>query len=356
MTKPTLCILGRFDSGHLGGVYLRAFRALGVPTEPVEVAEMWQRLGWTGRNRIAQRMTLRSLLIRSQAGRRANQWLEERVLASGAKWMLILAMDWVFAETVERLRARGIRVAFFYSDNPFPPHYAARPETLRAARSADLCLVWSERLAEKMRRAGVPRVEFLPFAWDEHDFPYQQDSTQGTWPGVLFLGSWDRERELFLEQIARQVPLRIYGSDRWKRHSSRSGRVRECWQGAYLEKQEAAKVIRESAICLNILRTQHVIEGVPDGLIQRHFEVPGAGGFLLSTRGGGATTLFPEGQTGEYFSDAKECLEKIRKYLPDEAARRQIAERAHAEVAARHQYPQRAQQIMQWLEQDCATG
>jgi hypothetical protein len=244
----------------------------------------------------------------------------------------------------------GIRIACFFPDNPFPPHYAARPETLPAARAADVCLIWSERLVPKLKNAGVPNPAFLPFAWDPRVFPYQNDRTQGTWPGVLFLGGWDKEREDFLERLASHVPLRIYGPDYWRTRTRTGSRVRSCWQRADLRLDAAARVIRESAICLNVLRTQHLVDGVPDGLIMRHFEVPGAGGFLLSTRSGGATTLFPEGETGEYFSGVNECVEKIRYYLANESARRQLAERAHAEIAMRHQYTDRARQILQLLD------
>jgi spore maturation protein CgeB len=99
------------------------------------------------------------------------------------------------------------------------------------------------------------------------------------------------------------------------------------------------------------LRAQHIIDGVPDGLIMRHFEVPGAGGFLMSTRGGGATSLFPQGETGEYFSDLAECVEKAKYYIANESERRRLVERAHSKVASEHQYTDRARQIIRLLEE-----
>jgi len=282
--------------------------------------------------------------------REFNRQLEDAVLQSGAQALLVLTLDLMLPETVNNLRRRGVRIICFYPDNPFPPHYAARPETFPAAREADLCLIWSERLVEKLKAAGVRNAAFLPFAWDPDVFPYQHDRPQGKWPGVLFLGGWDRHRERFLERLARQVPLRIYGPGYWGTRTIPFSHVRRSWQGKELMLADAARVIRESAVCLNILRRQHVVDGVPDGLIMRHFEVPGAGGFLLSTRGGGATTLFPEGQTGEYFSDAEECVEQISRFLVDNSARRELAERAHAEVAAHHQYRDRALQIVRFLD------
>jgi len=264
--------------------------------------------------------------------------------------MLSLSLATLLPETVHNLRHRGIRVACFFPDNPFPPHYGSRPETLPVAREADLCLIWSERLVERLRAAGVRNPAFLPFGWDPEAYPYQSAHPQGTWPGALFLGTWDRHRERFLEKLARRVPLRIYGSF-WGNKTIPFSHVRRCWQGKELRLADAARVIRESAVCLNVLRRQHIIDGEPDGLIMRHFEVPGAGGFLLSTRSGGATTLFPERETGEYYSDLPECVEKVRSYIANDSARRELAERAHAAVAAHHQYTDRAQQILQRLDE-----
>ena len=107
--------------------------------------------------------------------------------------------------------------------------------------------------------------------------------------------------------------------------------------------------MREAAISLNILRTQHVIDGVPDGVIMRHFEVPGAGGFLLSTRSGGATRLFPEGGRAEYFADLFECVEKCQRYLDDPSLRVAIAKRASDDVHCHHSYFHRAAELVELL-------
>lgn len=349
-------LVAEFKRGDLGHSYERAFRALGIRTIRGEMSGWWDRLPWVVRNRIAHRLTQNSVSIRNYALKEFNRWLEGEVIRSGAQALISLSLHFILAETYRRIRCAGIVVAAFYPDNPFPPHYAARPETLPAARETNLCFVWSERLAAKLRRAGI-RGEYLPFAWDPDAFPYVADQPQGIWPGVLFLGGWDKERERFLEEVARAVPLRIYGPGYWGTRTRPLSRVRSCWQKTDLRLSDAARAIRESAVSLNILRTQHIIDSEPDGTIMRHFEVPGAGGFLLSTRSGGATEIFPEGEAAEYFSDPGECISKAETYIANQALRRQIAERGHAAVAGRHQYENRARQILSMLEQQRAeTG
>jgi spore maturation protein CgeB len=345
----SIFLVGDFSPDRLGASYQRAFDALDVRTYTFDMGEQRHRLSWLMRNRITHRLTIRSKVARKIASRDFNRCLEEAVLLSKAPALLVFKGEFVMPETLLRLRRKGVRVASFHPDNPFPPHPSQRPEALSAARETDLYLIWSERLVKKLSDAGVRNPVFLPFAWDPEVFPYQEGKPQGTWPGALFLGGWDKEREEFLEELACHIPVRIYGPGYWGARTARSGRVRRCWQGSDLRMTHAARIVRESAVCLNLLRTQHLIDGSPDALIMRHFEVPGAGGFLLSTRGAGATALFPEGETGEYFSDLSECVEKSRSYIANVPARRKLAERAHVSVASGHRYADRARKILQLL-------
>ena len=357
MPVDSIFLFGQFYPGDLGASYQRAFNAIGVRTHTLDLSVHRQHLGWWTRTR-------------NPSPPHHSQWSHPIEVVAGIQ-SAIGGRHYPIRRACRPLplsgnpasrngaqpSTPGIRVACFFPDNPFPPHYGSRPETLPVAREADLCLIWSERLAEKLRAAGVRNPAFLPFAWDSQVFPYQGAQDQGTWPGVLFVGNWDRQREAFLEKLASHVPVRIYGiSSYWGTRSMPFSKVRRCWQRTVLRGAEAARAIRESAICLNILRKQHIVDGEPDGLIMRHFEVPGAGGFLLSTRSGGATTLFPEGETAEYFSGLPECVEKIRSYLANDSARRNLVERAHAAVAAHHQYTDRAQQILRLLDADSRTN
>lgn len=352
MTIESIVLVGNFSAGNLESSYQHAFSAIGVHTHTFDVDESRYLLNWLMRNRITHRLTIGSRIVRKNTSRAFNRSLESFVLRSKAPAVLVFGGQFVMPETLHNFRQKGIRVSIYFADNPFPPHCNHRPETLPAARETDLYLIWSERLVEKLGDAGVSNPVFLPFAWDPEAFPYQDTQPQGRWPGVLFLGGWDIEREDFLEQLAAHIPLRIYGPAYWGNRTKTRSRVRNCWQGSELRLANAARVIRESAISLNLLRTQHIIDGEPDGLIMRHFEVPGSGGFLLSTRGGGATTLFPEEKCGEYFSDFSECLDKVKHYIANESGRRGLANSAHAEVAAHHKYTDRARQIIRLLD-DC---
>ena len=351
MKVESIVLVGDFSIGSLETSFQSAFSSIGIATYPVELMQFRNELNWPSRNRVMHRLTIRSEFIRRVTSKNFNRSIEERIVRCESSVVLIFKGEFLMPETLYNLRRRGITVVYYYPDNPFPPHASQRPETLPAALETDLYLVWSEVLVEKLRDAGVRNPRFLPFGWDPNAFPYQSDQPQGSWPGVLFLGGWDREREEFLEELASHVPLRIFGPGYWGARTKPRSRVRRCWQGTDLRTVGAARCMRESAVCINILRTQHIIDRKPDGLIMRHFEVPGSGGFLLSTRGGGATRLFPEGDTGAYFTGMAECIELVKTYIKDSRARCDLAERAHAEIAMHHKYADRASEILMLLEE-----
>ncbi len=351
MSLPGIFLIGGVTTvDRLGASYRRAFITAGHRVDGFDMEQLPAFLAWPGRSRLLHRATIRSAMARGVWSRRLNLHIVDQARASASPWVLILNGEWIMPETVASLKRLGKRVAIFHADNPFPPHSANRPETLETALEADLYLIWSQQLVRKLLDFGVKRAAFMPFGWDPEVFPFQGDAMQGVWPGALFIGGWDPEREAFLDEVAAQVPVRIHGPGYWGTRARRGGRARRSWRGGELNMAVAAKAIRECAISLNILRTQHVIDGAPDGLIMRHLEVPGAGGFLLSTRGGGATELFPEGETAAYFSDARECIEMCKHYIGSVDERSKMIERCHAEVAARHTYVHRAREIVALFE------
>jgi hypothetical protein len=191
-------LVGELSFDRLAASYRRALRAIGVDVDGFDTADLQRWLGWPARQRIVHRLTRKSLIARRRWSKRLNDELLRSVAASASAWVLLLSGEWVMPETIERMQRLGKRVAIFHSDNPLPPHYNHRAETLHCARQADLYLIWSEGLVASLRQLGVKRACFLPFGWDPEVFPYQGEIEQGTWPGVVFIGGWDRDRVLFL--------------------------------------------------------------------------------------------------------------------------------------------------------------
>lgn len=350
-TQSKILIVGEFSPGALGLSYERALKSVGADVLRFDISVESNNLFWIAKNRIVYRLAIDSIYLRSFFSKKINQNLIELSSSYKPDWVFLNNGEWIMPETIQALKSKGFKVAIFHADNPFPPNYNNRPETLKSAIQADLYLIWSFGLVEKLKRFGIANVEFMPFGWDELNHPYQENIKQGEWPGVIFVGGWDREREDFLEELSSDVPVKIYGPSYWGHRTRRKSRVRSSWLGKSLTLNESALAIRQSAISLNILRTQHVVDGYNDGVIMRHFEVPGAGGFLLSTRSSTATNLFPEDETGVYFSDLDECLRKCNYYLNNESERLKLVAATHNLVATKYTYKDCAIKLLNIMSQ-----
>jgi spore maturation protein CgeB len=336
---------------RLGASWMRALEALGHDLRLFDTTAAQTELSWPLRNRYAHRATIGSLTVRRACSRRFNEAIIDAVRSFRPEILAIHNGYFVMPETVVHARELGAWVAVFFADNPLPSYYAWRPETLKLARGSDRFLVWSERLAEKLRTLNIAGSAALNFAWDPVAFPY------GPIPAaqrneVVFVGNWEPSREKLLEAVATSFPIRIYGGPYWNTRTASGSRCRAAWAGRQVSGVEAAELFRTSAIVINPLREQHAIDGRPDGLIMRHFEVPGAGGFLLSTRSGGATKIFHERNHVVYFNCIQECCEMIEYYLSHPSERRDIAIAAHALTDGQHRYTHRMQQFVAFFEAD----
>lgn len=333
---------------RLGASYLRALRSLGHEVRCFDaIAERRRLSGWL-RNRIGQRLTANSLTLRRIGSVQLNGALVKSAAEYKPDLVLVISGHFLMPESIVVLRRSGAKVVAYFPDNPFSPHSSSRPEILPTAKECDLFLVWGERLAEELRSSGVAGARFLPFGWDKDFFPFQGLDRPKKYD-VVFVGGWDRQREAFLDEIGRHFDLRIWGPSYWGSRSHANGVARAAWQGRALSARELAAVSAAARINLNLLRAQHVVGGQPDGVIMRNFEIPGVGGFLLSTHTATAERLFREGRSGAFFRNIPECLASIENYLTRESERNNLAALAHEDVDRRHQYFHRAREILSML-------
>lgn len=327
---------------RLGASYRRAFERLGWDVDVFDVGELAGDLHSWLRLRVGRRLSAGSLALRRLGSRRWNARLQDRARDQEPDLLFLIGARMVMPETVRTLQDLSGKVAVFFPDDPTPGASEARPEQLEVAREADRAFVWSRRLAEKLEEQGAGPSEYLPFAWDPVVFPHVSDP-EALDCDVVFVGGWDRYRERWLEPVARRFDLRIWGPAYWGERTRRGSRVREAWQGGALRGQEAARVIAAAPITLNVFREQNL----PDGTNMRTFEVPGAGGFLLSHRSEGATAIYPEGRAGAYFDSRGELGDQLARYLSAPDERDEISARAHRVTRHAHQYTDRARRILQ---------
>lgn len=247
-------------------------------------------------------------------------------------------MLWIRPKTLEQLRAMGIATVSYMIDNPFGPrkdpgwrlylqdipfydlHVVQRDTNIadyKARGASDVI---------KIQTAYEPTLNFPPpTGWSDLDCDRE----------VSFIGTPYDDRAETLTRLWRYsgLAVAVSGNERqWKRALDA-----EAFAGIFrrgdLFRDEYREGIWRSKINLSFLTQSN-----RDEFAHKSFEIAGCGGFLLAERSDGHRRRFVEDEEAVFFTGYEELVAKIRRYLPDERARRRIAAagRARAEHDGYH--------------------
>jgi hypothetical protein len=276
----------------------------------------------------ARNAQLRKLLFRLSAGPGVDR-LNADVLqvAAAEKPDLFWAdkMLWLRPQTLQRLRAMCIVTVSYMIDNPFGPRRDPGWRLyMQCIPSFDLHVVQRDRNLLDYRQRGARDVLKIQTAYEPTlHFPPPADwSDADCTRAVSFVGSPYDDRAVALTRLAREAGLdvRLSGAQRpWQRALDPAAfgvlfREGELYGSAYRE------ALWRSRINLSFLTHSN-----QDEFAHKSFEIAGCGAFLLAERSPGHLERFVEDEEAVFFSGFDELVGCIRRYLPDEAARRRIA-------------------------------
>jgi spore maturation protein CgeB len=247
----------------------------------------------------------------------------------------LLAMQ---PKTLMKLREMGIATVSYMIDNPFGvrqdpgwrlymkdiPYYDLHV-VQRDSNIADY-KARGARDVIKIQTAFEPTIHFPPpEGWSDADRDRE----------VSFIGTPYDQRGEFLTRLWKEfgLPVAVSGGLVWKKHLTAEA-VAAMYRGhGELFNDAYREGIWKSKINLSFLtHSNH------DEFAHKSFEIAACGGFLLVERSQGHLERFVEDEEAVFFSGIEECVEKIRRYLPDEPARARIAAagRARAERSGYH--------------------
>jgi spore maturation protein CgeB len=232
---------------------------------------------------------------------------------------------WIRPKTLNRLRAMGIATVSYMIDNPFGtrqdpgwrlymkdiPHY-----DLHVVQRDKNILDYTSRGSRdviKIQTAYEPTIHFPPPpSWSDAD--RNRD--------VSFIGTPYDDRAQTLTRLSRECgfSVTISGNPRqWTRALTPEG-FSSLFREGELYQQQYREAIWRSRINLSFLTHSN-----QDEFVHKSFEIAGCGGFLLAERSDGHLQRFKEDEEAVFFTGFDELVQKIRRYLPDEAARQRIA-------------------------------
>ncbi|WP_348266302.1 glycosyltransferase [Edaphobacter paludis] len=227
--------------------------------------------------------------------------------------------------TLDRMRAMGIATVSYMIDNPFGPRQDPGWRLyMKDIPHYDLHVVQRDKNITDYRQRGARDVIKIQTAYE----PTLQYPPPDSWSDanrnreVSFVGTPYDNRAETLNRLSKlnEFQVVISGNDRqWKRALGEEPFSRLYREGE-LYRQQYREAIWRSKINLSFITHSNL-----DEFVHKSFEIAGCGGFLLAERSEGHLQRFREDEEAVFFSSYDELLEKIRRYLPDEAARRRIA-------------------------------
>jgi spore maturation protein CgeB len=226
--------------------------------------------------------------------------------------------------TLDRLREMGIATVSYMIDNAFGPRRDPGWRMyMKDIPHFDLHVVQRDKnIADYMER-GARNVIKIQTAYEPtiHFPPQSEIADAQRERGVSFIGTSYDDRPAFLTRLWREfrIPVVISGDRMWKVRLEPDAAA-ALYTGTELYGKEYREAIWHSKINLSFITHSN-----QDEFVHKSFEIAGCGGFLLAERSDGHKARFREDEEAVFFTGFDECLEKVRKYLPDEAARTRIA-------------------------------
>lgn len=314
-----LLIVGYRGGTHVGASLERAASRMGLDycfldPRPFTEAPRWVRaFHWKLRDRRAPGMRR----FETEFVRRCRASRPEVVVATGTVPL--------GAGCLEEAAPRCGRIVNFVTDDPWNPSHRSSWFLSALSRYSEIYTPRRSNVPD-LEALGCRRIVYLPFGYDPDLFypePPESDERTGYEADVFFAGGADAERRPILSAIVDAgFRVALYG-DYWEKIRELARYARGAGDPSRLRRSIAA-----AKVCLCLVRRAN-----RDGHSMRSFEVPAAGGCLLTEDTDEHREIFgQEGACTLYFRSTEEMLAKLRRLTADEPLRRRLAAAAHRRI------------------------
>ena len=297
-------------------------------------------------------------------------------------------LGYEYSNFIPAIRRLGHAVHFFESwnksvYNDFASLNRALLETVETV-NPDVILfilisyeIWMETLAEISKNCNAILINWAPDdSWkyeqcskfiarhfDVHATTYPEILSQAGQDGIknVVLAQWAANVETLCEPLpAKRCLYQVsfvgtsYGNRRrWISNLHKRGVTVECfghgWERGPVSSEDISRIMRESVISLNFADSGLVFSGlVPRRSRQikaRTFEVPGAGGFLMSEHAENLDSFYVAGKEIVTFTGLGDLVDKINFYLAHSTERDEIAWRGYVRTRNEHTYEDRFREL-----------
>lgn len=187
----------------------------------------------------------------------------------------------------------------------------------------------------RYQQDGIPHVLLTQWAANSDTLQLPLPSAQCQYR-VSFLGTSHGRRKVWIDALRqRGIDVTCFGYG---------------WPNGPIESTKIPQIIRNSVISLNFANSARVWSGIiprqTNQIKARAFEVPGAGGFLLTEWADGLDQYYIPGKEIAVFNNLDELTDLIRYYLAHTDERDAIAKACHERTRAEHTYDRRLAEVL----------
>jgi spore maturation protein CgeB len=239
----------------------------------------------------------------------------------------------LWTETLDLVRSRcRALVVNWGTDDSWKYQQFAR----LVAPHVDLWLTTSDDALAQAARDGLRNVVLTQWAANARAFaePLPASACRHR---VTFVGSAYGNRQRWIEALAqRGIDVECFGHG---------------WPRGAVAATEIPRIVRESVVSLNFGDSGLHLRGLRPyrsrQIKARVFEVPGAGGFLLTEDADRLADYYAPGREIEVFGAIDDLERKIRHYLAHPDERDRIARAGHARTRREHTYVERFRAVLE---------
>jgi len=235
----------------------------------------------------------------------------------------------------------NIILIFFSPDDMLNPNNQSK-HYLQCLPLFDYHITTKSFHLKELSSMGAKNVVMMNNAYCPHVHrPIQLSDSEKSKIGgeVGFIGFWEKEREEYIEYLAKNnILVRVWGP--WPKNRKYHNNIKV--EGNLVLGDDYAKTICSFDINLCFLRKIN-----RDLQTTRSIEIPACGAFMLAERSIEHQSLFDEGVEADYFDSKEELLKKVNYYLENKVVREKIAKSGFIKcLSSGYSYKERLEPII----------
>ncbi len=340
--KFTILLCGQFYKHSLENSYFRAFKELGLNVKKYNIFNHSIVNTFFDKDKINNFYS--SYKLRKILSLKYNQNLISDFTKLNIDICFFFDLTYIFPETINFLKKRGIKTLCFLPDNPLKGFNNYRPEILKTLKEVDLYLCWGTNILNELKKKNYNNVFFHTYAWDSIRYKSYKIIKKFN-NQIVFVGNWDKDRELILEDLVNKLNVKIWGEKDWILKCN-STKIKENYVGKTAYNKKFSEICYNSLINLNILRNQSLLGG---GLNMRSFEIIGDEGLILQNNGTDSRKLLDESSKYLLFKTSKDLINKINHIKDNINFYKKMKKDLTHKIRKKHNYINRSKTILNIL-------